>query len=183
MKKKPADKPTATARTRRKKVLTSEQVRSGFEDQLHQRYWAEKELLQLLPQLIKRTTSYELAAAIQEHLLISEQQVMRLIHVFDIIEERATGSRSTKINHLINQAEIIISGNELGYAGDSAIIEVCQKIMLHEIEAYSALREDALTLKEDGAAELLDTAISEEKNAHKMLSQIALSAIYFNQAG
>ena len=172
-----------TRKPGRKKKLTQEQMKNLFEAMLHQRYWAEKELVLLLPKLIKRATSYELVSALEQHLAISEEQIIRLIHVFDALEERATASRAVEMDPMLVESEKIIDSRDTGYTADAAIIQICQQLMEHEIESYTTLVSYAETLEETDAASYLKTAVLEEESAHTTLTQIALSAIYFDQAG
>ncbi|HEX8268970.1 MAG TPA: DUF892 family protein [Flavobacterium sp.] len=167
-----------------KKVLSLDEVRSVFDDQLRKRFWSEKELQLLLPKLAKRATSYELATAIDEHLAITEKQVVRLIHVFDALGERAGGIKCDIMAKWSQDIQTLLSDkNFFGYPADNAIINVWQKIMKSEILSYIELREHADVLGEIKAAALLLTAVNEEKAAHAILRHVGLSAIYFDQAG
>lgn len=158
-----------------------EDIRSVFEEQLRQMYWCEKELAESLPAMAKLTTSYELTTATLAHLTVTQNQITRLIHVFDAIGERAVGKKCEAI-------EAILSANEntrlveSGYFRDTEIISVSQKIILHEISTYTLLHELAVKLGEDLAAEFLAAAIKEETNAHVRLTEIKLSSIYFDAA-
>lgn len=160
---------------------SAEALRSDFEQQLKQIYWCERELAESLPAMSKLATSYELTTAILTHLAVTENQIIRLIHVFDAIGERVTAERCDAIEniHAINEQ---LQSVESGYYRDTEIINYSQKLMQHEIATYGKLQLLAARLGEELAAEFLALAIKEEKNAFARLNEIRLSSIYFDAA-
>lgn len=156
-------------------------IRASFEEQLRQMYWCEKELAELLPNLAKLATSYELTTAILAHLAVTENQIIRLIHVFDAVGERVIGTKCEAMQNIFTAHEKT-SDVDAGYFRDTEIIVFTQKIMHHEISGYGRLHEFAVKLGEDLASEFLAMAIKEEKNAHQRLTEIKLSSIYFDAA-
>lgn len=180
-----AMKPFSTSKkaipSSKKKIKSPEDIRSAFEEQLGQIYWSEKELAESLPSMAKLATSYELTTAILAHLAVTENQIIRLIHVFDAVGERAIGKRCEAIESILSAKENIESV-ESGFFRDTEIITICQKIMQHEIASYGRLHELAVKLGEDLASEFLVIAIKEEKNANDRLTEIRLSSIYFDAA-
>jgi len=174
-------KPPFTTKPTKRKVNTTANIRASFEEQLHQMYWCEKELAETLPGMAKLATSYELTSAILAHLAVTENQIIRLIHVFDAIGERAIGQRCDTVETIMamNQnLELVDSG----YFRDTEIINCSQKMMQHEMATYAELHQLAVQLEEDLAAEFLALAIKEEQNAFARLSEIRLSSIYFDAA-
>lgn len=166
-----------TAKPAKQKVQVS---RETFEENLHELYWCEKQLAALLPDFSKRATSYELTSAIEAHLAVTENQIIRLIHVFDAIGERAVGKNCQDISDIIEQFPV--AATESGYERDTTIINCCQKIMEYEIRTYTMLQMAAQKLKEELASEFLAIAVKEEKNTYSRLTEISLSSIYFDAA-
>lgn len=158
-----------------------EKSQADFEEQLRQMYWCERELADKLPDMAKHATSYELSSAILAHLAVTENQVIRLLHVFDALGERATGQKLQHICTMLEHADTFALLDP-GYFRDVELINTCQRIMQHEISAYGKLYELALQLHEEQAAEYLLMAIKEEHNAYARLHEIKLSAIYFDAA-
>lgn len=154
--------------------------RSTFETNLHELYWCEKHLAALLPEFSKLATSYELGSAILAHLAVTENQIIRLIHVFDAIDERAVGNDCDAISGIIETSKI--TNSEAGFDRDTQIINCCQQIMEYEIKTYTLLHAYAIDLNEELAAEFLAAAVKEEKNTQRRLNDISLSAIYFDAA-
>jgi ferritin-like metal-binding protein YciE len=162
--------------------LSTEETTALFEKELRKRYWAEKELAGILPKFAKLATSYELTKAIENHISVTEKQINRLLHIFDILEERGSIQRYGTMQKLLAQSEeTLLLGS--GYARDKAIIAVSTSVMLHEIKSYQKLLVYAKYIKEEISAAYLSIAISEEKQAHDILNEIALSSLYFDEAG
>jgi ferritin-like metal-binding protein YciE len=174
--------PSTTMKVLKKKnIENTKDVRSLFEENLKQIYWYEKELSTFLPQMADLATSYELTSAVLGHLAVTENQIIRLIRVFDALGEVAIGVKSQNIQNLIiaNKAIPEIAS---GYFRDTEIIVSVRKIMRHKIASYGLLHELAVKLGEDLASEFLAMAIKEEKNASQRLTDISLSSIYFDAA-
>lgn len=166
---------------KKEKTKSPEAMRAIFEENLRQIYWCEKELAEALPGMSKLATSYELTTAIHTHLAVTENQIIRLIHVFDAIGERVIGHRCEAIENImlmIQDIELV----ESGYYRDTEIITCSQKLMQYEMTVYAELHETAMKLGEDLAAEFLALAVKEEKNAFVRLNEIKLSSIYFDAA-
>lgn len=151
-----------------------------LESNLHELYWCEKQLAELLPDCSRLATSYELVSAILAHLAVTENQIIRLIHVFDIIGERAVGNDCEAIANIIDVPNIL--NTESGFERDTHIMTSCLQIMSYEIETYTLLHSYAIDLQEELAAEFLHAAIKEEKNTLRRLKDISLSTIYFDAA-
>lgn len=171
---------TANKRKAKIKAPTAAMKRLMFESNLHELYWCEKQLSELLPEFSKLATSYELGSAILAHLAVTQNQIIRLIHVFDAIGERAVGNDCEAISIIIDIPKI--RNSESGFERDTQIINSCLQIMEYEIKTYSLLQSYAIDLNEERAAEFLATAVKEEKNTQRRLSDISLSAIYFDAA-
>ena len=169
---------TAKSPKRQEKIL---HWRNEFEEQLHQMYWCELQLAQALPKLAKLATSYELTSAILAHLAVTENQIIRLIHVFDAIGDRAVGQRCPELETMMT-AHPAFEAIDSGYERDREIIASAQELMQFEVAAYGKLHLLAVNLNEDLAAEFLALAIKEEKNAFARLTEIKLSSIYFDAA-
>lgn len=163
------------------KMPTPTEIRADFEERLKQMYWCEKELAESLPSMAKLATSYELTTAILAHLAVTENQIIRLIHVFDAIGERIIGHRCESVEKILSTSrsfELV----ETGYFRDTEIINCSQKLMQYEISSYAELHQLAVKLGEEQASEFLALAIKEEQNAFARLSEIRLSSIYFDAA-
>lgn len=148
-----------------------------FEEELKDMYWAEKALTKAIPKMIKKSTSEELAKALQDHLAQTEGHVSRIEEVFRILEKEPEEKKCEAMNGLIKEAEEIIKESEDGAMRDAGIISAAQKVEHYEIASYGTLRTFASTLGIQDAASILQLTLDEEKAADDKLSEIAESEI------
>jgi ferritin-like metal-binding protein YciE len=153
-----------------------------FEESLKDIYWAEKALVKALNKMAKRATSEELADAIEAHLTETEEQVEKIEKVFTLIGKKARAKKCEAMAGLIEEAEAIMAESEEGAMRDAGIIAAAQKAEHYEIATYGTLSTYAKTLALDEASIILDSILNEEKNADKMLTDIALSTINIRAA-
>ena len=139
-------------------------------------YDAENQMIKALPKMIDECSSTELQEALQEHLTVTQKQVTRLDQIFRDLGEKP--SKKCK-----GMAGIIAEGDELlkedfeESTKDAGIIGAAQKVEHYEIASYGTARTLAEFLGHQRAAELLEQTLEEEKEADKLLTQIAESSI------
>ena len=155
----------------------AEDLRSLFEDELKDIYWAEKALTKALPKMAKNATSEELVEAINNHLAETKEQVARVEQVFQILGKKAQAKKCDAMEGLIKEGEGIMEDTKEGPVRDAGIISASQKIEHYEIASYGTLAAFATLLGEDEAAALLNQTLDEEKNADATLTEVAESAI------
>ncbi len=153
-----------------------------FEDSLKDIYWAEKALTKALPKMIKKATSSELIEALENHLEETEQQVLKVEQVFEIIGKKPQAKKCAAMEGLIKEAEEIMSETDQGAMRDAGIIAAGQKVEHYEIATYGTLRTFAQTLGLDDAAAILEEILEEEKAADEALTDIAVSTINLKAA-
>src|ERR1700709_52824 len=88
--KKKSAKPASKAK---KPVNIEPALKELFIDEIKDIYWAEKHLVKTLPKMQKAATSEELAAAIEEHLIVTKTHVERLEKVFELLGEKAQAKK------------------------------------------------------------------------------------------
>jgi ferritin-like metal-binding protein YciE len=176
---------TATTKSPAKKAASKKQSKSSeygieqssleklFEDELKDIYWAEKALTKALPKMIKNATSPELANAIRTHLQETENQVLNVEKVFQVIGKKAQAKKCEAMDGLIREAQEIMADSEKGAMRDAGIISAAQKVEHYEIASYGTLRTFAQILGLDDAVEILESILEEEKNADEILSGVA----------
>ncbi|MBZ4044313.1 YciE/YciF ferroxidase family protein [Flavobacterium hibisci] len=148
-----------------------------FEDSLKDIYWAEKALTKALPTMAKNATSADLIEALNSHLTETEEHVIRLEQVFELIGKKATAKKCDAMEGLIEEGKGIIEETESGVVRDAGIIAANQKIEHYEIATYGTLRQFAETLGFEEAAALLEQTLDEEKGADKKLTEVAVNTI------
>ncbi len=157
-------------------------LRSLFEDELKDIYWAEKALTKAIPKMIKNASSQELIDALENHLEVTKGHVERCEHAFEILGKAARAKKCEAMEGLTKEAEEIMSSTEEGVVRDAGIISAAQKVEHYEIATYGTLCAFAKTLGEDEVADLLQQTLNEEKEADQTLTGIAESSINLEAA-
>ena len=148
-----------------------------FEDELKDIYWAEKALTKALPKMMKNATSDELKAAIENHISETEEQIVRVEQIFELLEKKAVAKKCEAMAGLIKESEEIMKDCEKGPMRDAGIISAGQKVEHYEIASYGTLRAFADLLGLEEAVELLELTLNEEKAADEKLTEVAMATI------
>lgn len=162
------------------KQSAAEGLRELFVDSLKDIYWAEKALVKALPKMAKNATSENLIKAINDHLAVTQAQVVRLEEVFKSVGEKAAAKKCEAMEGLIKEGESIMEETQAGPVRDAGIIAASQKIEHYEIATYGTLASFATTLGEDDAVLLLEKTLEEEKDADVTLTEAAYNTINFD---
>ena len=155
----------------------SSKLKSLFESELRDIYWAEKALVTAIPKMIKQASSEELTEVLSDHLKETEEHVIRLERVFESIGESAKAKKCEAMAGLIKEAEEIMEECEEGVMRDAGIITAAQKVEHYEIATYGSLAAFAKTLGLNEALSLLEATLEDEKNADVKLTQVAEATI------
>lgn len=154
-----------------------------FLDSLKDIYYAEKAIAKALPRMKKAATSETLMTAFEEHLAVTKEQIARLEQVFTTVEEKPQGKKCEAIEGLVKEAESIIEDTEEGTSTrDVGLVLAAQKVEHYEIATYGGLRQLAITLGNNEAADLLQQTLDEEKETDVLLTQIAENDINYQAA-
>jgi ferritin-like metal-binding protein YciE len=153
-----------------------EAFRKLFEDGLKDMYWVEKKLTKALPKMIKNASSEELAAALEEHLDVTMEQVSGVEQVFELLGKKPVAKRCIAMEGIIQEGEEGMEETD-GMVRDAGIICSAQKVEHYEIATYGSLCAFANTLGLTEAAEILKKILDEEKEADMKLSEIAESTV------
>jgi ferritin-like metal-binding protein YciE len=149
-------------------------------DGLKDIYWAENKLLKAIPKMQKESTTVQLEKTLGEHLEVTKEQIQRLEQIFDKLGVRAAGKKCEAMRGLIDESEDIMDETDEGsVTRDVGIILSAQKIEHYEIATYGGLAQLARTMGHDDIAELLDQTLQEEKEADRMLTEIAENDINY----
>ena len=149
-----------------------------FYDQVKDIYWAEKHLTKALPKMQQAATTRELKTAIKEHLRQTEEQVLRLEKVFQLLGKKPQGKKCDAMEGLVREGENGIEETKNGsMTRDVAIIMSSQKVEHYEIAAYGSLIQLAQTMGNGAIAKLLEATLAEENNAEQLLTELAENKI------
>jgi ferritin-like metal-binding protein YciE len=146
-------------------------------------YYAEKQIVKALPDMIEKATDRELTTAFRNHLAETEKQVSRLEQAFELIGQTPKGTSCPAIDGIIKEANEIAGEIADKKVLDAALIAAAQAVEHYEITRYGTLIAWAEELDKQPVAKLLTTTLNEEKAADKKLTGIAEKKVNLKAAG
>jgi ferritin-like metal-binding protein YciE len=146
-------------------------------------YYAEKQILKALPDMIEKATNRELTAALKGHREETEKHVQRLEQAFELIGESPKGTSCPAIDGIIKEANEIAGEIADKKVLDAALIAAAQAVEHYEITRYGTLIAWAGETGKDAVAKLLTTTLNEEKAADRKLTGIAEKKVNLKAAG
>lgn len=138
---------------------------------------AEKQLIAALPEIANAVTNEELRTAIEEHLLQTEEQLVRLEQIAADLNISLRGVKCAAMEGLLQEACEFLDMDMHDDVRDAALICSVQRIEHYEIAAYGCARTFAEQLGHSQAAHLLEQTLEEEKAADELLSVVAMGGI------
>jgi ferritin-like metal-binding protein YciE len=140
-------------------------------------YYAEKQILKVLPDMVEKATNRDLTAAFKAHLTETEKHVQRLEQAFELIGEKPKGTTCPAIDGIIKEANGIAGDVAEEKVLDAALIAAAQAVEHYEITRYGTLIAWAEESGNAAVARLLTTTLNEEKAADKKLTTIAVRKV------
>ena len=98
-------------------------------------YYAEKQIIKALPEMIGKATNRELTAAFKGHLAETEKQVSRLEQAFELLGQKPKGASCPAIDGIIKEAEEIA-----GEVADKAVLDAALLAAAQAVEHYEITR-------------------------------------------
>ncbi len=141
--------------------------------ELQDLYSAETQLVDALPEMAEAATAEDLKAAFDEHLDETEQHVVRIERVMEILGASPKGPTCAAMKGLIQEGKQAIEEVDDGATRDAAIIAAAQKVEHYEMAGYGSVRTFAELLGETEVAELLQATLDEEGTADKTLTSLS----------
>jgi ferritin-like metal-binding protein YciE len=148
-----------------------------FVHQLRDIYYAEKQIVKALPDMIEKATDQQLKQGFQAHLGETKNHVTRLEQVFKMHGVEAKGVDCPAIDGIIEEAEDVASEVEDKQVLDAALIAAAQAVEHYEMTRYGTLIAWAKQLGRSDCARLLQQNLDEEKAADAKLNSIAESNV------
>jgi ferritin-like metal-binding protein YciE len=177
---KPSSSENKTKQSNAKGSASGGMLHEFFVDALKDIYWAENHLTKALPKMQEAATTPELKSAIEEHIVQTEEQIVRLDKVFEILGEKAQGKKCEAMEGLVKEGETVIEETEDGsLTRDVGIIASAQKVEHYEIATYGTLVQLAMTMGHADVAEILNQTLEEEKQTDANLTAIAENDINY----
>lgn len=163
------------------KTTKEEQMKSDlhelFLEELKDIYYAENLLAKTLPEMAEAATAKPLKKAFQTHLKETQNQILRLEQVFELLEEKAEAKKCDAMEGLIKEAKSLIKEHEADLTRDVGIIIGAQKVEHYEIAAYGSLATLAELMGHTDVKDLLGETLNEEKMTDEKLTEVALTFV------
>jgi ferritin-like metal-binding protein YciE len=140
-------------------------------------YYAEKQIVKTLPEMIEKASDPQLKDGFRIHLHETENHVKRLEQVFQTIGQKAQGVDCPAIDGIIEEAEEVTGEVEDKSVLDAALIAAAQAVEHYEMTRYGTLIAWANQLGRRDCATLLEQTLNEEKAADKKLTAVAESHV------
>jgi ferritin-like metal-binding protein YciE len=144
-----------------------------FVHQLRDIYYAEKQIVQTLPEMIEKATDSNLKRGFETHLGETKNHVKRLEQVFKMHGVEAKGIDCPAIDGIIEEADDIIADVEDKKVLDAALIAAAQAVEHYEITRYGTLIAWAKQLGRPDCASVLQQNLEEEKATDAKLTLLA----------
>jgi ferritin-like metal-binding protein YciE len=146
-------------------------------------YYAEKQIVKALPDMIEKATNRDLTAAFKNHLEETETHVARLEQAFELLGEKPKGTKCPAIDGIIDEAKDVAGEIDSKKVLDAALIAAAQAVEHYEITRYGTLIAWAEELGKDAVGRLLAATLKEEKAADKKLTALGEKKVNLKAAG
>jgi ferritin-like metal-binding protein YciE len=140
-------------------------------------YYAEKQILKALPDMVQKASDPQLKQGFQAHLGETKNHVTRLEQVFRQHGHEPSGVDCPAIDGIIDEASDVAGEVDDKAVLDAALIAAAQAVEHYEMTRYGSLVAWAKQLGRNDCAALLQQNLDEEKAADKKLTSLAESRI------
>ena len=140
-------------------------------------YYAEKQLLKMLPKLAKKATNEQLEQAFLKHRDQTETHIERLEQAFEMIDKKAKGKKCDAILGIIAEGEEVLKQAKDDDTRDAGIIGAAQAAEHYEIARYGTLCAWAKTIGKPEIARVLHQTLEEEKETDELLTKLAKESV------
>ncbi len=138
---------------------------------------AEKQLTKALPKMAKAATSEALRQGFEDHLVQTEEHIVRLEQGFEKLGKPARGTKCAAMEGLIEEGSKLIEEEADPAVKDAGLIAAAQRVEHYEIAGYGSARTFAQRLGHAEVAELLQQTLDEEKETDIRLTELAEAEI------
>lgn len=146
----------------------------AFLNELRDLLGAEKKIAKALPRMAKKARNSELKQAFEEHQKQTEEQVSRLEHVFEMLEQKPRAKKCEGMEGILEEGKELMGEDADPEVLDPILIAAAQKVEHYEIAAYGTICTWAEQLDCDREIiNLLKQTLSEEKETDQQLTKLA----------
>jgi ferritin-like metal-binding protein YciE len=158
-----------------------ENLEQLFNNDLIYMYDAERQLANIMPKVLEKTSSGELKSIINSHIAENRNHITRIKSVSEDVGVNidSEGKVSKGMEGLHEELNDLIDKSKgLDKAVlDAAFISALQRIQHYEIASYGTLRTYAEILNKKSAAQVFQQILDEEKTADSSLTDIAMRTV------
>jgi ferritin-like metal-binding protein YciE len=140
-------------------------------------YYAEKQIVKALPEMVKKASDAQLKQGFETHLRETQNHVKRLEQVFQVIGQKASGVDCPAIDGIIKETNEVAGEVEDKSVLDAALIAAAQAVEHYEMTRYGTLIAWATQFGHRDVASLLQQTLDEEKATDKKLTSMAESQV------
>jgi ferritin-like metal-binding protein YciE len=148
-------------------------LRKLYVEDLKDIYSAEKQILQALPRMAKKTKNPELRKGFEMHVEQTRIQIERLDRIFEMLGKSSRGKKCKGMEGLIEEGKEMMQEDMEPEVLDAALIAAAQKVEHYEIAAYGTVRTYANLLGEKEHVRILQETLNEEGEMDKQLTRVA----------
>jgi len=152
-----------------------ESLRELFIEELQDLYSAENQIIDALPDMIKKAFSPDLKAGFTNHLEQTRQQVARLDRIFDQLGDDVDRDDKTckGMQGILKDGKELLKTDAEPEVLDAGMIAAAQRVEHYEIAGYGTVRTYAQLLGRNEWVQLLEQTLQEEKDTDVKLSQLS----------
>jgi len=152
-----------------------ESLRELFIEELQDLYSAENQIIDALPDMIKKASSPDLKAGFTNHLEQTRQQVARLDRIFDQLGDDVDRDDKTckGMQGILKDGKELLKTDAEPEVLDAGMIAAAQRVEHYEIAGYGTVRTYAQLLGRNEWVQLLEQTLQEEKDTDVKLSQLS----------
>ena len=136
-------------------------------------YYAEKQIVKALPDMIEKANDPQLKQGFQTHLRETENHVKRLEQVFQLTGKKAQGVDCPAIDGIIKEANEVAGEVEKKSFLDAALIAAAQAVEHYEMTRYGTLISWAKELGRNDCVALFQQTLDEERATDRKLTAMA----------
>ena len=148
-----------------------------FTHTLQDVYYAERQILKALPEMVEKASNPQLKSAFKSHLEETKTHVKRLEDVFRMAGQEPKGVECPAIDGIIEEANEVAGEVEDNEVLDAALAAAAQAVEHYEMSRYGTLIAWAKQLGRRDCIGMLESTLNEEKAADMKLSRIAESKL------
>ena len=145
-------------------------------------YYAEKQIVKSLPDMVDKATNPMLKQGFQKHLQETKGHVERVEQVFEMHGVEAKGVNCPAIDGILAEANDVAGEVDDKQVLDAALIAAAQAVEHYEITRYGTLIDWARQLGRDDCAAVLKQNLDEEKATDQKLTELAESKVNLQAA-